>query len=77
MPILLIAIVVFIVLLIAGLYLGELTWKHVGVWVFVAIVAYVVLVGFVDESMNLFSAALAIIDLVLAVIVFREYVGRL
>jgi hypothetical protein len=77
MPILLIAIVVFIVLLIAGLYLEDLTWKHVGVWVAVAIVAYVVLVGFIDPSMNLFSAALAIIDLVLAVIIFREYVGRL
>ncbi len=77
MPILLIAIVVFIVLLIAGLYLEELTWKHVVVWVVIAIVAYVVLVGFVDESLNLFSAALAIIDLVLAVIIFREYVGRL
>jgi uncharacterized membrane protein len=77
MPILLIAIVVFIVLLVAGLYLEELTWKHVGVWVLVAIVAYVVLVGFIDESMNLFSAALAIIDLVLAVVIFREYVGRL
>lgn len=77
MPILLIAIVVFIVLLIAGLYLEDLTWKHVIVWVLVAVVAYVVLVGFVDESMNLFSAALAIIDLVLAVVIFREYVGRL
>jgi hypothetical protein len=77
MSIFLIAIVVFIVLLIAGLYLEELSWKHVGVWVAVAIVAYVVLVGFIDESANLFSAALAIIDLVLAVIVFREYVGRL
>ena len=77
MPILLIAIVVFVVLLVAGLYLGELTWKHVVVWVLVASVAYVVLVGFIDPSMNLFSAALAIIDLVLAVIIFREYVGRL
>ena len=77
MPILLIAIVVFIVLLIAGLYLEDLTWKHVGVWVAVVIVAYVVLVELVDPSMNLFSAALAIIDLVLAVIIFREYVGRL
>ena len=77
MPIILVAIVAFVVLLIAGLFLGELTWKHVVVWVLVASAAYVVLVGFVDESMNLFSAALAIIDLVLAVIVFREYVGRL
>ena len=77
MNIFLIATVVFIVLLIAGLYLGELTWKHVVVWVLVASVAYVVLVGFIDESMNLFSAALAIIDLVLAVVIFREYVGRL
>lgn len=77
MPILLIAIVVFIVLLIAGLYLEDLTWKHVCVWVAVAIVAYVVLVELVDPSMNLFSAALAIIDLVLAVVIFREYVGRL
>jgi hypothetical protein len=77
MPILLIAIVVFILLLIAGLYLEELTWKHVGVWVVVAIVAYFVLVGLVDPSWNLFSAALAIIDLVLAVVIFREYVGRL
>jgi hypothetical protein len=77
MNIFLIAFVVFILLLIAGLYLEELTWKHVGVWVLVAIVAYVVLVGFIDESMNLYSAALAVIDLVLAVIVFREYVGRL
>ena len=76
MPILLIAIVVFIVLLIAGLYLEDLTWKHVVVWVAIAIVAYV-LVGFIDESMNLFSAALAIIDLVLAVLIFKEYVGRL
>lgn len=77
MPILLIAIVVFIVLLIAGLYLEELSWKQVIIWVLVAVVAYVVLVGFVDESTNLFSAALAIIDLVLAVVIFREYVGRL
>ena len=77
MPILLIAIVVFIVLLIAGLYLEDLTWKHVVIWVFIAAIAYVVLVGVVDPSMNLFSAALAIIDLVLAVIIFREYVGRL
>ena len=77
MNIFLIALIVFIVLLIAGLYLEELTWKHVGVWVSVAIVAYFVLVGAVDPSMNLFSAALAIIDLVLAVVVFREYVGRL
>ena len=77
MNIFLIATVVFIVLLIAGLYLGELTWKHVVVWVVVASVAYVVLVWFVDESMNLFSAALAIIDLVLAVVIFKEYVGRL
>lgn len=77
MPIILVAIVAFVVLLIAGLFLGELTWKHVVVWVLVASAAYVVLVGFVDESMNLFSAALAIIDLVLAVIIFREYVGRL
>ena len=77
MSILLIAIVVFVVLLVAGLYLGELTWKHVIVWVLIASVAYVGLVWFVDESMNLFSAALAIIDLVLAVVIFREYVGRL
>jgi hypothetical protein len=77
MPILLTAIVAFVVLLVAGLYLGELSWKHAGVWVLIAIVAYVVLVGFIDESTNLFSAALAIIDLVLAVIIFREYVGRL
>ena len=77
MPILLIAIVVFIVLLIAGLYLEDLTWKHVGIWVVIAVVAYVVLVELVDPSMNLFSAALAVIDLVLAVIIFREYVGRL
>ena len=77
MPIHLIAIVVFIVLLIAGLYLEELTWKHVGIWVVVVSVAYVVLVELVDPSMNLFSAALAVIDLVLAVIIFREYVGRL
>ena len=77
MPILLIAIVVFIVLIVAGLYLEELSWKHLVVWVLIAIVAYVVLVGFIDESTNLFSAALAIIDLVLAVIVFRDYVGRL
>ena len=77
MPILLIAIVVFIVLLVAGLYLEELSWKQVIVWVLVAVVAYVGLVWFVDESMNLFSAALAIIDLVLAVIIFKEYVGRL
>ena len=77
MSIFLIAIVVFIVLLIAGLYLEELSWKQAVVWVFVAIVAYVGLVGFVDESANLFSAALAVIDLVLAVVIFREYVGRL
>ena len=77
MPILLVAIVVFVVLLIAGLYLEELSWKQVIVWVLIAGVAYVGLVGFVDESMNLFSAALAIIDLVLAVVIFREYVGRL
>lgn len=77
MNIFLIATVVFIVLLVAGLYLGELSWKQILVWVLIAGVAYVVLVGFVDESMNLFSAALAIIDLVLAVIIFREYVGRL
>ena len=76
MPILLIAIVVFVVLLIAGLYLEEMSWKQVIVWVVIAIVAYV-LVGFIDESMNLFSAALAIIDLVLAVVIFKEYVGRL
>jgi hypothetical protein len=77
MPILLIAIVVFIVLLVAGLFLEELSWKQGVVWVLIAVVAYVVLVGFVDESMNLFSAALAVVDLVLAVIIFREYVGRL
>ena len=77
MPILLIAIVVFIVLLIAGIYLEELSWKQVGVWVVIAIVAYFVLVGVVDPSGNLFSAALAVIDLVLAVVVFRSYVGRL
>ena len=77
MPIILIAIVVFIVLLIAGLYLEELSWKQVIVWVLIAVVAYVVLVKVVDPSMNLFSAALAIIDLVLAVVIFREYVGRL
>ena len=77
MPILLIAVVVFIVLLIAGIYLEELSWKQVGVWLFIAIVAYVVLVWFGDPSMNLFSAALAVIDLVLAVVIFREYVGRL
>jgi hypothetical protein len=77
MPIILIAIVLFILLLIAGLYLEDLTWKHVGIWVAVAVVAYVVLAGFIDQSGNLFSAALAIIDLVLAVIIFREYVGRL
>ena len=77
MPILLIAIVVFIVLLVAGLYLEELSWKHAAVWVVIAIVAYVVCVEVVDPSMSLFSAALAIIDLVLAVIIFREYVGRL
>ena len=77
MNIFLIALIVFIVLLIAGLYLEELTWKHVGVWVLVALVAAVVLVGVIDPSMNLYSAALAIIDLVLAVVIFREYVGRL
>lgn len=77
MPILLIAIVVFIVLLIAGLYLEELSWKQVGVWVVIAIVAWFGLVEFVDPSANLFSAALAVIDLVLAVVIFREYVGRL
>ena len=77
MSIFLIAIVVFVVLVVAGLYLEELTWKHAGVWVLIAIVAYVGLVGFVDESANLFSAALAVIDLVLAVVVFRDYVGRL
>ncbi len=77
MPILLIAIVVFIVLLVAGLYLEELTWKQAGVWVLIAAVAYGVLVWVGDPALNLFSAALAIIDLVLAVIVFREYVGRL
>ena len=77
MPILLIAIVAFVVLLIAGLYLEELTWKHVGIWVVIAVGAYVVLVELVDPSMNFFSAALAVIDLVLAVIIFREYVGRL
>ena len=77
MSIFLIAIVVFVVLLVAGLYLEELSWKQAVVWVFVAIVAYVGLVGFVDESANLFSAALAVIDLVLAVVVFRDYVGRL
>ena len=77
MPIILIAIVVFIVLLVAGVFLEELSWKQVGVWVVIAVVAYVVLVGFVDESTNLFSAALAVIDLVLAVIIFKEYVGRL
>lgn len=77
MPILLIAIVFFIVLLIAGLYLEELSWKQVIVWVMIAAVAYVGLVWFVDESMNLFSAALAVIDLVLAVIIFKEYVGSL
>ena len=76
MPILLIAIVVFMVLLIAGLYLEELSWKQVAIWVVIAVVAYV-LAGFVDVSLNLFSAALAIIDLVLAVIIFKEYVGRL
>ena len=76
MPIILIAIVVFILLLVAGLYLEELSWKQIGVWVVIAIAAYFV-VGFVDPSLNLFSAALAIIDLVLAVIIFKEYVGRL
>lgn len=77
MSIFLIAIVVFIVLLIAGLYLEELSWKQAVVWVLIAIVAYFGLVGFVDESASLFSAALAVIDLVLAVVIFREYVGRL
>ncbi|HEX5703766.1 MAG TPA: hypothetical protein VFX97_11245 [Pyrinomonadaceae bacterium] len=77
MPILLIAIVFFIVLLIAGVYLEELSWKQVVVWVAIAVVAYVGLVWFVDESANLFSAALAVIDVVLAVIIFKEYVGRL
>lgn len=77
MPILPVAIVVFILLLIAGIYLEELSWKNVVVWLLVAIAAYFVLVGVVDPSGNLFSAALAIIDLVLAVVIFREYVGRL
>ena len=77
MPIILIAIVVFILLLIAGIYLEELTWKQVVVWVLIAGVAYVGLVEFIDPSKNLFSAALAIIDVVLAVIIFKEYVGRL
>jgi predicted aminopeptidase len=77
MPILLIAIVFFVVLLIAGLYLEELSWKQVIVWVVIAVVAYVGLGWFVDESMNLFSAALAVIDVVLAIIIFKEYVGRL
>ena len=71
------ALIVFTLLLIAGLYLEELTWKHVGVWVLIATVAAVVLVGVVDPLMNLFTAALAIIDVVLAVVVFRSYVGRL
>ena len=75
MPILLIAIGVFIFLIVAGLYLEELSWKQVIVWVLIAVVAYFVLVGYVDESANLFSAALAIIDLVLAVVVFREHIG--
>ena len=71
------ALIVFILLLIAGLYLEELTWKHVGIWLLIAIVAGVVLVGFIDPLMNLYTAALAIIDVVLAVVVFRSYVGRL
>ena len=77
MSILLIAIVVFVVLLVAGLYLEELTSKHIGIWLVIAVVAYVVLVELVDPSMHLFTAALSVIDLVLAVIIFREYVGRL
>ena len=71
------ALIVFILLLIAGLYLEELTWKHVGIWVAIALVTAVVLIGLVDPLMNYFTVALAIIDVVLAVVVFREYVGRL
>lgn len=77
MPILLIALIVFIVLIVAGLYLEELSWRQVGLWVLIVVVAAFVLVGLVDPSMNLFSSALAIIDVVLAVLIFREYVGRL
>jgi hypothetical protein len=63
-------VVVFVGLLIAGLYLQELDWKNVGVASLV-FVAVTVLAGVFGFPALAFTAIMAVLDIVLVLMVFK------
>lgn len=62
----------FIVLIVAGLYLERLTWKQAGVFALIAIGA-AVLIGTLGLPFVLFHSFLAVLDI--ALLIFVVYRG--
>jgi len=63
-------LIVFVGLLIVGLYLQELEWRHVG-WLLVIVVVVFVIVGVFRLPSLLFTAILAVLDVILVLMIFK------
>jgi hypothetical protein len=61
---------VFVVLLIAGVSLQELTWRHVG-WVSLVEVGFLFVVGIFHLQPYFFTVATALLDFILVLVIFK------
>lgn len=66
----LIALIVFIVLLVFGINMDELRWRHVGLCLLLAASALVMIVVF-QWQFIIFSSVLAVMDVVLVLVIFK------
>jgi hypothetical protein len=65
------AISVFVGLLIAGLYLQELTWRQVG-WLSLIEVGFLFVTGILRLQPYWFTVATALLDLILVLVIFKR-----
>ena len=62
--------IVFIVLLVFGIVMGELTWAHVGLCLLLAAIAFVMIAALRWPFIVYFSS-LAVMDIVLVLVIFK------
>lgn len=66
----LLALIIFVILLVMGVQMGELNWLQVGLYLLVAAGAFLV-VGACRWSGTVFFSVIAVMDIVLVITIFK------
>jgi len=64
------ALIAFIVLLIVGFAMDELTWSNIGLCVLIAVTMFIVF-GIFQWPFLIYTVVLAVLDIVLVLVIFK------